>query len=105
MDSMEIIKNLDDGQTDRFMKLEKMFESDGWTLIAEWAATQAEFAHNAAAYAGSWEENRMAVGSEKVYLAVAKLRDAVLQEFQGIAEAKLAEAEENSEDDMISHQS
>jgi len=102
---MEVLKNLDDNQTDRYMKLERVFESDGWPLLEEWFTQKAEVARQRAAHANSWDENRIAVGQEGAYTELVNLRDSTMQQFEVAAEANLDREQEDEEDEAIAHQS
>lgn len=105
MDTMEVLKNLDSGQQERFMKLEKLFETEGWALVVDWAKAKAEDAKSRAAHSSSWEENRVFVGQEAVYLMVANLQSSSDAEFAALAEANAVSELENSDDGAVDYQS
>lgn len=105
MDSMEVLKNLSNDQSELFQKLEALFDSDGWTVVETWAKNKAEAARNRAAYASSWEENRMAVGAEAVYNEFANLPSSTMNDFEAMAMANVEKEEDEHADSMVAHQS
>lgn len=98
MDTMEILKNLTADQQESFIKLEETFGTDGWGLLKKWAEDRAVAAKDRAAYAGSWEENRIAVGAEQVYLQIASLGDSFVTEFAELAEANMLSVRDDPSD-------
>jgi hypothetical protein len=101
LDIVEILKHLTEDQRQRYLLLEKTFDSDGWPLIIEWATKRANECHSRAANANSWDDNRISVGAREVYLQIANMRDSTTMEFSKMAEANLLRAsEEDSYDDL-----
>ena len=104
MDMMEILQNLTDDQKDRFMKLESTLESDGWSLILEWADNQRKTSLKRATFAQTWEENRIAVGEAQVYNLLANFGEAVINEFQSLAAQNVEDAEAQQVHDEMEYE-
>ena len=106
MDIIEIFKHLNDEQKERYLKLQKTFESDGWSLLVDMATTKGTDAFSRAAYASSWEENRIFVGQHIVYESFKNLKETVDAEFEQLAAENAMESlkdiEEGQEDDVNS---
>lgn len=83
---LEQLALLDDVSKERYVTLERMFDTPGWKLVEEWAKTNAQQQFHRAALAGSWEENRMALGARLAYEVIAGLRDSTEAEFIAKAE-------------------
>lgn len=86
---LEHLALLDDDQKDHYVKYERMFDTPGWALIEEWARLNSQQQFMRAAYAGSWEENRIALGARLVYEQIANLRNTTEAEFMAKAEQAL----------------
>ena len=86
MDIVEVLQNLTDDQKDRYMKLERLLESDGWLLIKEWLESQALVAKDRVTFANTWEENRRAFGNMEVYYQLANLAEEVENQFTALAQ-------------------
>lgn len=90
------LKYLTPDQKDRYVTLERMFEGKGWSVIEAWAKTNAVQQMERAAFAGNWEDHRMATGSRLVYEQIVNLRESTENEYVALAEqAMLAIAEED----------
>jgi hypothetical protein len=90
---------------ERYSALEDMFHSSGWPLLVELCQKQAVEAHNRAANATSWEQNRLNLGLRMAYEHLATIETATYNEFVEIAEsARQRELEANLADE-IEHQS
>ena len=100
LDMIEL-QNLTDEQQQRYMSLERLMESDGWPLIAEWAAAEAEAAKQRALNAQTWEENRIAVGQLFVFEQVAQLDEGIENEFRQLATSNV---EDSSRREFIDEQ-
>lgn len=96
---LEQLARLDDASKERYVKLERMFDTPGWAIIEEWAKTNAQQQLLQGAYAGTWEANRMAAGARLVYESVASLRESTEAEFVAKAEEALLSSE--FEDELL----
>jgi hypothetical protein len=83
---LEQLALLDDDSKDHYVKLERMFDTQGWAVIEEWARVNSEAQFQRAAFAGSWEENRIALGARMVYEQIRTMRDSTEAEFAAKAE-------------------
>ncbi len=96
---LEQLKYLTPDQKDRYVTLERMFESKGWQVVQAWAASRAENEMRRAAFTGTWEDHRLATGARLAYEQFVNLREATEQEFVDLAEqAMLAEQEDEALD-------
>lgn len=94
---LDQIKYLPDPAKDRFAKLERVFQSDGWPLIVEFAKQRAVEAQQRILSAGSWDEVVLYRGRLQVYAELATLAETTEQEFAQIAETNKAAAEQDDE--------
>jgi hypothetical protein len=84
---LDDIQYLNDAEKDRYVKLERLFTSDGWSLVEEWAKQQRENATGRLINANSWEEHRVMTGVRAVYAEVENLRESTEATFAQIAAA------------------
>jgi hypothetical protein len=92
MDFMEVFKYLTDEEKATYAALEETLSSAGWKLIVENAEKQMAQLEVQAAYAGTWEQNRQAIGAIAAHREYASLREMVEQEFAQIAAERREEA-------------
>lgn len=83
---LEQLKYLTDDQKDKYVTLERTFDSKGWKIIEVWAQQRAIEEHHRAAMASSWEDHRVATGARLAYEQLANLRDTTELEFTQLAE-------------------
>lgn len=97
---LETIKYLDDSQKNRYAKLERLFDSEGWKLVVKLFGELSTMAMERAANAQTWEDNRFAAGQRFAYTHFTKLEDVTEAEFQKLADdAKEAAGKVDSSDD------
>lgn len=90
---LDQIKYLDDGMKNRYAKLERLFDSDGWKLVMLLCAEWSEQSKERAASAQTWEDNRFAAGQRMAYFHLTKLEEATEREFIQLAEEAKAKTE------------
>lgn len=96
---LEMLKYLSDEDKTRYMVLERLFAQPGWALLVEEMAKRALAAKDRAAFAQSWDQNRLAIGGGIVYNEIANMQDLTETEFEQKAEeAKKAKAAQDEED-------
>jgi hypothetical protein len=83
---LDSIKYLDDSQKNRYAKLERLFDSDGWKICVKLFEELAEMAKERGANAQTWEDNRFAAGQRFAYTHFTKLEDVTEAEFQKLAD-------------------
>lgn len=91
------LKHLTDEQKTRYMQLERLFAQPGWDLVEALAQELAMSAKDRAAFAKSWDANRIAVGQGYAYSHIASLRDNTEKEYEALASAaaqKVADQDE-----------
>jgi hypothetical protein len=82
---LEQINLLPAEMKDRYAKLERTFDSPGWALIMEWAASQ-HAAHQAAELnSKSWEDTLLNRGARTAYGVMQMLQKYSEQEFEAAA--------------------
>ena len=82
---LQEIQNLNDGDKDRYLKMERLFEQPGWKLLTEWAELNEKAQKERAAFAQSWEENRISIGKTLVYQTVANFPSIIEAEYRDLA--------------------
>ncbi len=80
------LAHLDDAQRQRYMTLERLFDTDGWKLLVEFSKSNAGLQEQRIINAQNWETHRHASGARAVYLQFANLQEQFEQEFSAIAE-------------------
>ena len=94
---LEQLKYLTPDQKERYVALERTFDSEGWKVIRAWAATQSSLAMERAAFASNWEDHRIATGVRLSFDQIVNLRDATEAEYVSIAEDAMLSDEETDE--------
>lgn len=85
---IEQVNLLKPAQRDRFMELERLFASKGWKIVKAMAEENARLAHDIAANASSWADNRVAVGNRSAWRMVVNLEE----QTEALFEKEAAEA-------------
>lgn len=97
---LESIKFLDDGAKNRYAKLERLFDSDGWKIVMKLAEELSAMSMERAANAQTWEDNRFAAGQRFAYTHFTRLEDVTEAEFQKLADdARALASKVDDEDD------
>jgi hypothetical protein len=97
---LEDLAFLDANQKERYMALERLFESDGWHIVKAWADTCCGEALNRIVNSQSWDQNRVAVGARIAYLHMLNLESATEAEFtQYVEQAKEAKVDAEEAED------
>lgn len=94
---LEQLKYLTDDQKERYVTLERTFETKGWVIVEAWAKQRAIEQLERAAYASNWEEHRVATGARLAYEQIANLREDTEKEFTMIAETNMLNAQVDEE--------
>lgn len=94
---LDQLNNLTDDQKDRYVTLERTFDSKGWKIVEAWASVRAQEEFQRAAMAGTWEDHQRATGARMAYEQVAALREATELEFLNLAESNLLNTIEEEE--------
>ena len=97
----EQIKHLPDELKDRWRKLEKVFDSQGWALIEELAQQRRDDARNRQLNANTWDIALVHRGVALAYNELANLREVTEHEFAAISAAN---AEVEALQDEIDHE-
>ena len=79
------INALTPGQKERYSKLESLFEHPGWAIVEQWAQLNADEHRDRAAFAQTWDANRVSVGARTAFALVVNLRNATEAEFAQLA--------------------
>lgn len=97
---MHEIQYLTDAQKERYMLLQRFFESEYWPLFRSWAAASANEWTLRQLNAASWDANRVALGARGAFETIGTLEEATDLEFANYAkeaqEALEAEPEEGN---------
>lgn len=98
---LDQIQHLTDEQKERYLQLERTFDTPGWKLVEEYAIQRANDATGRLLAAKSWEENRIFAGGREAFALFANLRESTESEFAALAaanaEAKRTQDEEDYE--------
>lgn len=78
---------------ERYMELERLFASKGWKIVKAMSEANAKAAHDAAANASSWADNRLAIGNRGAWMMVANLEEQTEQVYEDLS-AKALQAVE-----------
>lgn len=97
--SLDDLKFLDNEKKTEYMTLERLFDQPGWKILVERAQQWALLAEKRAAFARSWDDNRIAFGAAAVYNQFANLEEITSTEFENaVSEARQA-AQQQDEDE------
>lgn len=91
------ISLLTDEQRQRYNALEKLFDSQGWQIVQEFAQTSAEAQAVRALDAQDWASNRTAIGARAAFIQIASLQQITETEFSNLATQAAATQEEEDE--------
>ena len=95
---MHDIQYLSNEQKERYLQLQRFFESDHWKLLQAWASAN----HNqwllATALASSWEVNRMNFGQSLAYERLFNLEKEVDNEYANYAKEAQEAVESGDEE-------
>ena len=78
---------------ERYMELERLFSSKGWKIVKTMAEQNAQLAHNAAANAANWADNRMAVGNRSAWQTIVNIEEQTEATYEKLAADASAAAE------------
>jgi hypothetical protein len=92
---MELLQHLSAEQKDKYAKLDRLFGSEGWELVMQWARLNFDEASLRCATVNTWEENRVAVGQRLAFYKLGTLAETTENEFTELA-AQAREAAVNS---------
>lgn len=84
---LEALKYLSDEDKTRYMVLERLFTQPGWELVVALTRQLALEAKDRAAFASSWDANRVAVGNGLAYDHISRLQDNTEAEYQQKADS------------------
>lgn len=84
---MNDIKFLSDEDKTRYMMYDRLFSTTGWAAVVSLCVELAAQATNRAAFAKSWDDNRLAIGNGYAYTHIANLQDLTETEYQQKADA------------------
>lgn len=77
---------LPEAEQDRYMKLERLFMSEGWQLISEWAEAKAQEIILRQANASSWDDHNALRGARLVYTEISNLDEVTEREFAAVVD-------------------
>jgi hypothetical protein len=80
-----------------YMKLERLFEQDGWKDVEVWALKNLEEATARQLNARTWDESRVAFGMRTAFIMIAALKEDTEKRFALLAE-EAAEREEGGKE-------
>lgn len=90
---------LTDQEKEEYMTFERGFDSPFWKKIQEMCEQRSVEALNRAAFANSWDENRVANGERVVWDFLARMSDIMEDQFHNIAEQRAMEKKARDEVD------
>lgn len=97
---LDALKFLDDNDKERYMVLERLFNQPGWQLVVALATQSALDAKERAAFATSWDQNRLAVGSGLAYTHISNLQNITEAEYVQKAESAKSELADRDEEEF-----
>lgn len=95
---------LNDSDKDRLAKLESLFNSDGYSILIEWAQSNYDAAKRTVLAAQTWPENRVATGAMLAYAELLRVQDRTVQEFEALAEANQEALAQQAEDAELEYE-
>lgn len=97
--SLDDLKFLDNEKKTEYMVLERLFDQPGWKVVVAHAQQWFEMSQKRAAFAKTWDENRLAIGAAAVYNQFANLEDITNAEYENLVqEAKTAQQEDDEQE-------
>lgn len=96
---LDQLQYLSSDQKAKYIRLEKLFESDGWEDLMKWATVNKAVAITGMLNAANWEQYKEYKATAKVYDAVLALRESTDHEFEQMAADAQAATEEQDEVD------
>ena len=94
---MTELQHLTAEQKTAYMEAEKMFASDFWPWVRNWAERNAAEQADRLINASTWDFNRVATGARYAFTLLSKLEEVTESEFAALAKQALeAEAEKDS---------
>jgi hypothetical protein len=97
---LDALKYLSDEDKNTYMILERLFSQPGWKLVVALAEKLSLEARDRAAFAKSWDDNRIAIGQGYAYNHIASFEDSTQAEFEQKAGAAKEKAADKDEDDF-----
>jgi hypothetical protein len=98
---IEDIKHLTDAQKERYMILQRGFESQFWELLKAWALSNANEQLGRLFYSQSWDQHLLARGAHDAFKLMSDQEQSVELEFANYAkeaqEAEVADDEEGNQ--------
>jgi hypothetical protein len=94
---LDQLNYLTDDQKDRYVTLERTFDSKGWKIVEAWAVQRAQEEFQRAGFAATWEDHQRATGARMAFEQLAALRDATELEFVNLAESNMLNQQEEEE--------
>lgn len=94
---MEQIQYLNDTQKERYMLLQRFFESEYWPLLKTWANANAAEALQRVVFAGDWDSNRVAFGAHLAHMQLVNVEQTIDLEFANYAKEAQEAAEKEEE--------
>ena len=89
---MEQLNALPPADRNRYLALEKLFAMPGWKIVVALAKQNAEGAMRRAAFANTWADNRLAIGSGYAWNELAELETATEKTYATMAVEALTAA-------------
>ena len=96
---LQMLKYLSDEDKTRYMVLERLFAQAGWKLLVEECQKWALAAKDRAAFAQTWDQNRLAVGNGFAYDHISRLEEITETEYEQKAEAAKKEQQLKDEEE------
>lgn len=96
MMDLEQIQFLDPEQKETYMRLERLFETPGWTDLMKWALVNKMATAERQLNASNWEQNRVAYGARLAFDMLTEFEKATEMEYEHIA-ASAQEAAQTDE--------
>lgn len=97
---LEQLKFLTDAERNRYMVLERFFETEGWKMITEHAKAGSATQEQRMINAQTWDIHRYASGARAVYEQFVNLPEQIETEFTQMAEAAAAQVQLVNERDF-----
>jgi len=85
MDDIEVLQYLTAEQKDKYMSLQRLFQSPGWDIVVAWARANAEEAQRRQLAAASWDQANVARGATLAFRMIQDLETGTDNEFAALA--------------------